>query len=220
MSRVRKARIVSQLMHVHHGPFQPDNFDCSLFWLVLLPSFGTCSSLSSFYFTLPISSLIRSWNVLQSNVIISPHSEPGTYFPSLGRLILSFPAAFNISLNKGAQQGGLFFKKKLVYELNEISRSISLLRFNLLSIGVLAVAATVWYTVVCSKTLAFHGWWLSKSNQIDASNNNSPSLWAHSGFLILWSVCFWVFFFPCKTRSGYRDSYKTLIWICSACVLW
>lgn len=144
MSRVRSARIVSQLMHVHHGPIQPDNFDYGLFSLVLLPSFGTCTSLGSFYFTLPISSLIRSWNVLQSNVIISPHSEPGTYFTSLGRLILSFPAAFNISLNKGAQQGGLLKKqKKLVNELNEISRSISLLRFNLPSIGVSAVAATV-----------------------------------------------------------------------------
>lgn len=187
------------------------------------PPFGTCTSLGSFYFTLPISSLIRSWNVLQSNVIISPHSEPGTYLPSVGRLILSFPAVFNISLNKGAQQGGLFLKKKtkLVNELNEISRSISLLRFNLPSIGVSAVAATVWYTVVCGRTLAFHGWWLSKSNQIDASNNNSPSLWTHSGFLILLSVCFLgLFFFLAIHGQEIGTFTKTLIWICSACVLW
>lgn len=133
MSRVRKARIISQLVHVHPGPFHPYHFDYGLFWLVLLPSFGTCFSLSSFYFTLPISSLIRSWNVLQSNVIISPQSKPVIYFPSLGRLILSFPAGFNISLKKGAQQRGLFLK--IVNELNETSHSISLLRFNLPSMG-------------------------------------------------------------------------------------
>lgn len=187
------------------------------------PPFGTCTSLGSFYFTLPISSLIRSWNVLQSNVIISPHSEPGTYLPSVGRLILSFPAVFNISLNKGAQQGGLFLKKKpkLVNELNEISRSISLLRFNLPSIGVSAVAATVWYTVVCGRTLAFHGWWLSKSNQIDASNN-TPLVSEHT--LVSSSCCpfFGVFFFFSLAIHGQEIGTftKTLIWICSACVLW
>lgn len=63
-------------------------------------------NLGSFYFLL---SLIRSWNLLQSNVIISPRAAPIMYFTGLGRLILSFPAVFNISLNTDAPQEGFYF---------------------------------------------------------------------------------------------------------------
>lgn len=172
-------------------------------------SFVSCFSLSSFYFPLAISSLIRSWNELQSAVIISPHPEPITYFPSPGGLILSFPTVFNISLNKGAPQEGFFFKtflkKRSKWAWYDLMFHFST-PLQLYLHGASALAATVWYTVFCSRRIAEY----PKGTRQNAGStrswisqkgfNNNLSHWRHVRcFLIT------VSFFLCKTWSVNQD---------------